>query len=226
MAMLSDSEYVTLLLTELEKVRDPVKADSMEAYMKNKFPFYGVNAPLRKNVVKDVVRKYKKPTLNQVDFIVRELWVSEYREAQYMAMDLLDRTRYYKNKDSIALFEWLILSKSHWDTVDLLASTHVGSYFKHHPKEKESMIKRWNASGNLWLVRTSIIFQLKYKTETNIALLEECIKPHLKDQEFFIQKAIGWALRQLSRTNPEAVKRIANNYPLSRLAQREGLKYV
>jgi 3-methyladenine DNA glycosylase AlkD len=224
--MRSEREYVDLFLTELSKRAHPGKAEGMEAYMKNKFAFFGISAPERKELVKDVVRKYKKPTVEQMDFIAREFWVDEHREAQYIAMDLLERTAYFKQPNALALFEWLILSKSHWDTVDLLASTHVGGYFKYFPKDKERVVARWNASGSLWLIRTSIIFQLKYKTETNIALLEKCIVPHLHDSEFFIQKAIGWALRQLSKTNPDAVIRIAEKYPLSNLAKREGLKYV
>jgi len=224
--MLSKEEYVAKLVEGAERYSNQEGAEKMEAYMRNQFSYWGMTAPDRKEFIKTFIRTHKKPSVEQVDYIVRELWINEYREAQYIAMELLTRTAYWKEKESIELFVWLILSKSWWDTVDLLASNCVGQYFQYHPEEKLKYVKQWNASGNIWLIRTSLIFQLKYKSAINLALLSDCIIPHLHDQEFFIQKAIGWALRQTSRTHPDWVRKFVTQHPLGKLAHKEASKYL
>ncbi len=224
--MLSDSDYVQALLEAASLYAKEDKAVAWEAYMRNQYTFWGMTAGERKELLKAFLKKHGKPSHDSLDFIVRELWIDEHREAQYIAIELITRTKYWLQEDSIELFEWLITNKSWWDTVDLIASTHVGYYFQVHPTNKLKTVKKWNQSENMWLVRTSIIFQLKYKTNVNLALLSDCITPHLFDKEFFIQKAIGWSLRQVSRTHADWVRKFIDQHPLSKLAHKEASKYL
>ena len=125
----------------------------------------------------------------------------------------------------IELFEELIVNKSWWDTVDYIASTLVGYYFEKWPKHKNKKAKQWARDKNLWLNRTAIIFQLKYKENTDLDLLFETILLHVHSKEFFLQKAIGWALRQYAYTDMLQVKKFVATQDLKPLSIREALKH-
>ena len=122
--------------------------------------------------------------------------------------------------------EWLIRNKSWWDTVDLIASNYLGKYIRLFPDQGNELIEDWRQSGHLWLQRSCLIFQLKYGKGTDRELLTNLIKEFVGQKEFFIQKAIGWSLRQLSKTDPESVKRILKEIPLKGVALREASKYL
>lgn len=122
--------------------------------------------------------------------------------------------------------EELITSKSWWDTVDTLAQKAVGKIARSFPDVIEENIEFWNDSDHLWLQRSAILFQLKYKEQTNEDLLYRYIITHSQSKEFFIQKAIGWALREYSKTNPDSVRQFMEKHPLSKLSVREGSKYI
>jgi 3-methyladenine DNA glycosylase AlkD len=119
------------------------------------------------------------------------------------------------------LYEELITQKSWWDTVDALAAWQVGDYFKKYPDQIIPYTNKWMDSGNMWLQRTCLIFQLKYKEETDFELLKSLIIPLSDSKEFFIQKAIGWALREYSKLFPQRVMDFASNQPMAKLSYRE-----
>jgi len=219
-------DFALLISKEMAQIGDAIRSEGMEKYMRNKFPFWGIDAATRRKKLSELLKEYGKPSAHQVEDVILELWQLEEREAQYIALDILEKTRFWQEEQSIDLFEQLILSKSWWDTVDSLASRMVGNYFRFYPENKLKQAKIWNESPNFWLVRTSIIFQLKYKSTTNLKLLTNCIVPHLSDSEFFIQKAIGWSLREVAKTYPSFTKSFAEQYPLSNLAKREALKHL
>ena len=126
----------------------------------------------------------------------------------------------------IELFELMITNKSWWDTVDLIATNLVGAYFKLFPEQIIPVTKKWMNSDNMWLQRTCLIFQLKYKEEIDTDLLTDYILQLKDTKEFFINKAIGWILREYTRKNPEWVIDFVNKYELSNLSKREALKLI
>jgi 3-methyladenine DNA glycosylase AlkD len=221
---------VQVLIQSLEDAllasRNEAKAEQMTAYMKGLFPFYGVPAPVRNAIQKEWFALLKT---EKYDFweLILALYEREEREFQMVAIDLLKKcpTQQYEVEDWQQL-ERILISKSWWDTVDLVASNYVGNYFKRFPNQLEMVIDRWRESDNMWLNRTCLIFQLKYKDMLDFELLKRLIEQFKSNNEFFIQKAIGWSLRQHSKFDPESVKNYVEESGLVGLAKREASKYL
>lgn len=144
----------------------------------------------------------------------------------YTAVDLLRKYAKKLGPKDLPLVEELITTKSWWDTVDMLAVHVAGAVLRAHPKEIPKWNKRWITSDNMWLNRTAILFQLAWKEETNKDLLFANIERHAAHKDFFIRKAIGWALRGLAETAPDAVKAFVRSHKLSPLSEREALRKV
>lgn len=219
-------KYVSDIQTTLSKNSNSENALFMKKYMKNKFDFYGIKSPLRKELCKPFLKKEIIPDITQIERIIKELWNEPERELQYFAMELL--SKYSKDTDThaIELFEYMIINKSWWDTVDYIAANLVGKHFQKYPELILPITNNWATSNNIWLQRTSILFQLKYKSKTDLPLLFKYILIHSKSKDFFIRKAIGWALREYSRTDPNAVVNFVNSNKLSGLSTREALKRI
>jgi 3-methyladenine DNA glycosylase AlkD len=217
---------VELLKSCFEKERNPVQAGTMSAYMKNHFPFLGIKTPVRRAILKQFFQEsgILKEDF-QVDFVCK-LWQLEEREYQYAALDYITQSSKKLNKGHLPLMEKLIITKSWWDTVDVLAPKPVGCLAERYPEVILETIEGWAYGEHLWLRRAAILFQLKYKEHTDEQLLYRYISQNADSQEFFIRKAIGWALREYSKTNPESVKEFINRQPLSGLSVREGSKYL
>ncbi len=220
------SSYTKQVIEAFEFHADPIKAESMKKYLKYKFDSFGIKAPVRKEISKHFFIKSNLPDAKDISQIVHELWDQPQRELQYFAIELL--RKYYKTSTAnwIDLYEQLIVKKSWWDSVDGLASGNVGAHFRKFPEQMHYYTFRWMTSENMWLERTSIIFQLKYREHTDFELLKSYIIPLSSSKEFFIQKAIGWALRQYSRTNPQAVENFVARQPLSKLSYCEALRLI
>ncbi|MDP8267896.1 MAG: DNA alkylation repair protein [Candidatus Tenebribacter davisii] len=219
-------KYLKPLMKSFKENADPIIAEPMAKYMKNLFPYLGIKTPIRKELFKDFVKENDIPELSDIKQITLELWDLPEREFQYTAIGLLRKFEKKWDKDFIDLFEQLIISKSWWDSVDGIASWLAGEHFKRFPKQRDEYIKRWMKSNNMWLQRTCILFQLHYKDETDVMLLSGIIMSLNTSKEFFIQKAIGWALREYSKTDAEAVKKFVENNELSNLSKREALKWL
>lgn len=198
-------------------------AGPMEAYMKNQFPFLGIKTPLRRELSKRLYKEHGIP--QNWEEAVRQLWALREREYQYVALDLLDRVKKRFTPGHVELAEALITSKSWWDTVDYLASHTVGTLFRLHPSLIEDYNDRWLEGENMWLWRTALLFQLSYKEKTDEELLFKNIRFCAGSKEFFIQKAIGWSLREYAKTNPDAVRHFIEMTPLVGLSRREALKH-
>ena len=212
----------------LEAAKNPSDALQMKAYMKDHFEFLGIRAPERKNIQKPWISEVQKSlsTIEKWNLIL-ELWKFNEREFQLVAMDLLNGFKKQEwTKEDISKFEYLLTTKSWWDSVDTIASNSLGVYFKQFPEQQKIITKKWSGSGNIWLMRSTIIFQLKYKNTTNFELLSSLIRKYQFNSEFFIQKAIGWSLRQYSKFNPEVVREFIYDTNLSGLAKREASKYL
>jgi 3-methyladenine DNA glycosylase AlkD len=146
---------------------------------------------------------------------------------QYCGIEILIKKlkKNYKKGD-IQLIENLIITNSWWDSVDVIAKYILGGYLLEHPAETEKVIERFSNSDNIWLNRSAILFQLGYKRKTNFDLLKSECEKHKNSNEFFIQKAIGWALREYAKTNLEAVRNYVDNTNLKKLSQKEAKKHI
>lgn len=202
------------------------KAKPMAAYMKNHFIFFGIQQPDRKRLTKPILKQLVHLPPHRYPAIAKHLWQQPERELHYCCMEFLEMCHKNWQEDIIETFEWMILQNSWWDSVDIIASHLVGEYFKKFPKQKKAMVLRWSNQENMWLNRTAILFQLGYKSATDEALLFKVVQQHLHSNEFFIQKAIGWALRQYAYTQPETVKQFVAANVLKPLSKREALKHL
>lgn len=198
----------------------------MKQYMRNQFEFLGIKGPMQKALIKQFIAENGLPDLAQLDGIVRELWNWPEREYHYIALTFLDRHQKQLTPEDVPLLEYLITTKSWWDTVDSLASHNVGKLLSQHPSSREAVIDSWRGSENIWLRRTTLLFQLGYKAQTDAALLFALVEQNKDSKEFFIQKAIGWALREYSKTDAIAVQDFVTSTPLAPLSQREALKWL
>ena len=156
-----------------------------------------------------------------------ELWQKEQREFHYVAMDFMAK---WKDNDILLedynFIEFLLTNHSWWDSVDTLASNYLGRYLRVFPEQREVVIKSWRKSENMWLRRSCLIFQLRYKSQTNFELLKSLIFEFMHEKEFFIQKAIGWSLREYAKTNPVSVRNFVEESGIQGLAKREALKHI
>lgn len=223
MASRSVSDYIAAVEAALTPLHDPVKAQAMAAYMKDHFPFLGIPTPARNAAIKQIA----KPAAVDVHAIARGLWQCREREYHYVAVGLLDRmSRTLDPAKTLSLIEALALKHSWWDTVDGLAK--VGSdILKRQPDQRE-IVWRWSAHPSFWVNRLAILHQKSWNEQTDEATLFKVCLAHAHSQEFFVRKAIGWALRDYAWTRPEAVRAFveANRAMLSPLTVREALKNI
>ncbi|SMF84912.1 DNA-7-methylguanine glycosylase [Paenibacillus uliginis N3/975] len=207
------------------KNANPFLALKMKSYMRNQFEFFGIQSPLRRELTSQFLKEYGFPHEEQVVETITELWNMNERELQNAALQVIDMRKRKFHQEDIKLIEQITIEKSWWDTVDHIASNHAGHYFSLYP-EQLFIADRWIESDNFWLQRSAILYQLKYKHNTDAERLFTYIRKVSESNEFFIQKAIGWSLRQYSKYNPEAVRDFVESNPLSNLSKREALKVL
>jgi 3-methyladenine DNA glycosylase AlkD len=227
----------------LEKAADPVKAPQMQAYMKSAMPYRGVSGPEQKAIWKQIFPLHALSSRNEWERVALTLWRDAvFREERYAAVALTGLRRFsaYRTMASIPMFEEMIVSGAWWDFVDAVAGRQLGDILRSEPRPMSKLMRRWARDQHMWKRRAAILCQLGFKRETDLTLLYDCIEPNLADHstrktrsslmagQFFIRKAIGWALRQYAWTNPREVKRYvkANRARLSNLSVREALKNV
>jgi 3-methyladenine DNA glycosylase AlkD len=219
-------EFIKSLASEFILHRNQEIAIAQKQYMKNKFEFYGIKSPLRRELQKPFLIVKYLPNKSDLDSIVKELWLRPERELQYFTQELVKKyTKQFEKKD-IELLEFMIVNKSWWDTIDFIAVNLVGAYFKKYPEQIEIYVKKWLKSGNIWLQRSAILFQLKYKQELDTELLVRIINNLLGSKEFFINKSIGWVLREYGKINPVWVKEFVQKTALSKLSRREAIRLL
>ena len=199
----------------------------MENYMKNNFKFLGIKTESRRTILKNVLLKHYTEVQENYRKLALELYASKFREVHQCAIDLVLRfiKKDFKREDKFFL-ESLLIQNSWWDSVDTIAKYGIGGYLKVFPDEKFSLIEKFSNSDNMWLNRTAIIFQLGFKKETDFELLKaECLK-NSNSNEFFIQKAMGWALRDYGATNPQAVLQFVKENNFKPLTVKEALRKI
>lgn len=218
--------YIEPLVKEFRKNANPTNAEPMAKYMKKLFPYLGIKTPERRELIKQFYKENGFPEISDLKQIVLDLWEFPEREFQYCAVGLLRKFSKKLDEDFIELFEHLIITKSWWDSVDGIAIWLVGSLFQKFPEMIKPYTEKWMKSSNMWLQRTVILFQLDYKEKTDVKLLFKNIKKCMDSKEFFIQKAIGWSLREYSKTDAQAVINFVENNELAPLSKREALKWL
>jgi 3-methyladenine DNA glycosylase AlkD len=216
---------------DLAEAANPVKAPQMQAYMKSAMPYRGVSAPALKRLCRNAFRAYPLDTAAAWSGVVLELWrEATFREERYAAV-LLTQARAYREFltfSSVSMLEEMIVTGAWWDVVDTLAGDNLGQILRAEPRRMKPLMRRWARCPDMWKRRSAILCQLKFKRDTDLQLLYDCIEPNLPHKDFFIRKAIGWALRQYAWTDPKEVRRYVkgNKDRLSPLSVREALKNI
>ncbi len=213
------------LYEEMIQHKNEEQAQKMSKYMLNKFEYIGIKTPERRKIFKNFFKEYKNEEKIDWEF-VNKCWENKYREFQYVAADYLKNMKDKLTIDDIPKFKQLILKKSWWDTIDNLDMTIGALALKDSNVNK--ILLEWSLDENIWLRRIAINHQLLRKEKTNAELLEKILKNNLGQAEFFINKAIGWALRDYSKTNPEWVKTFIeeNKEKMAKLSIKEASKYL
>ena len=213
------------LITDLEENSNELLAESMSKYMQDKFRFLGVRGTTRTEIYKKYFPDARKNKVIDWDFVER-CWNKEEREFQYVVVYYLKAMQKFLKRDDISRLKYLIVTKSWWDTVDLLAKV-VGSLVLRIEGYDQIMLE-WSKDSNIWLKRVAILYQLSLKEKVDKQVLERILVNNLGDSEFFINKAIGWALRDYSKFNPEWVREFIekNKNGMANLSIREASKYL
>jgi 3-methyladenine DNA glycosylase AlkD len=225
-------ELVDAIRTDLAAAADPTKAPAMQAYMKSAMPFHGVPTPERRRLTRDAVRRVGAPTdRNEWQAIVTELWDgATHREERYVAVDLcgMRPAQRWQDADLVPLYDHFVVSGAWWDHVDAVAIALLGPILRADRPTVEPVVRRWTTDDDLWRRRTSIIIQNGAKATTDDDLLAAAIVANLDDRDFFIGKAIGWALRERAKSDPEWVRVFvaAHADRLSPLSRREATKHL
>jgi 3-methyladenine DNA glycosylase AlkD len=215
------------LVNKYESERDPDRALQMKKYMKNRFEFYGIPTPRRRALMKAHMQELGRPDWGERNMIAGDCWAMDEREWQSTLLDLMNRFKRNLSPEDLPLLESLITRKSWWDTVDGIAGWLLGELFRKHPEMILPATTKWMESGNVWLQRCCLLFQLKYKEETDLILLFGFIEALQEHESFWIRKAIGWILREYSKTDPAVVRAFVHSHPgLSGLSKREALKRI
>ena len=219
---------LTQLRSTLKKAGDPVEAADMKSYMKSTMAYHGVPTPLLRQLCRKVFAEVRFKSGTDWQEQVLNMWRNaRFREERYAALLLAgdERARAFQTPAAVKMYEELIVSGA-WDYVDDIASHRIGPILRDHPTPMRRKMLTWSKCDDLWKRRTSIICQLGFKERTDLELLYTCIEPSLGSREFFLQKAIGWALRQYAWTDPAEIKRYVqlNQERLSTLSRREALK--
>jgi 3-methyladenine DNA glycosylase AlkD len=205
---------------------DPEIAAGQQAYMKDKFQFFGIKTPQRRALVRGFLKEHGRPPGEQLAAVVRSAFAQPQREFHYTGMELFTHAAKKLGPEYLPLAEELILTHSWWDMVDHIAVHGVGAILRRHPQLIHEVNERYMASGELWLQRTALIFQLQYKEHTDQKLLFSNIERLADHKDFFIRKGIGWALRQYARIDPKAVKEFIGRQSLSPLSVHEAGKHL
>lgn len=221
------NDFILELRKIFEEHSDAERARTHSDYLKNKFVAFGIKTPVRREITKPFMSREFLPEKKIAFEIVKQCWAQPERDFHQFGMDFFLKYTKKFDKEDLDFLVYLITTKSWWDTVDMLATKGAGDYFKKFPEESHKMVEQWCAQENMWLRRVAILFQLKYKKDTDLELLTYAIEKNLGSKEFFINKAIGWVLRDYTRTDEDWVIEFVEAHPsLNPLSVREALRLL
>ena len=202
------------------------RAPQMKVYMKDQFEFLGLNRPERNEIQKHLLLQFPINDAKTLENIVRKLWKLKFREYHYLALDILASKKKLIPELNFEFLNFLVEKNQWWDSIDTICSKVIGPYYLVHKGKYTNDMKVWWKSDNFWKRRACIIFQLKYKKETDLDFLISRILENAESKEFFLQKAIGWSLREYSKTDPKWVINFVEKNGLKPLSKREALRLV
>jgi len=222
------TELAERIRSALASAADPGRAPAMQAYMKSTVPFLGVARPVVRRLTREQLAAC--PPADEAELLdtVRCLWVEqEFREQRYAAADLLNTpvARRWASPTRLPVLAELIVDVAWWDHVDELAHR-VGDVRRAEPATVAPTLRQWSRQPDRWLRRAAVICQLGHRRETDTRLLSDAIEASAAEPDFFLRKAIGWALRDYSRTDPDWVRAFVATHRLSPLSVREALKHL
>lgn len=218
---------VAFLKSRFEEHVHPAKAQEMAAYMKNHFSFYGLQRAERWPHFRSAWANYPISTGQQLEGVVREAWAETHRELHYFGMETLVKYNGYLEPYHLGLLKYCITHQSWWDTVDIIAGKIGGYFFQRHPGLIAQGPDQWVNSNNIWLIRSALLHQLYLDQEHfDEQRLFRYIEQHQSCKEFFIAKAIGWALRQYGKRAPDSVAHFVGRTQLQPLSRKEALKHI
>ncbi len=222
---------VAAIRAGLAEHADPETAAQQQRYMKSSMPYRGLKTPVQRAVVGPLIAQHPLPDRVQWEASVRTLWdEAAYREERYAAEALAGDRRYWghQDPDCLDLYEHLVVTGAWWDHVDVIAIHLIGPIQRSSRPALDATLRTWSTDPNLWRRRSAIIHQIGAKETTDRELLVDCLLPNLADREFFIRKAIGWALRQYARFEPDWVRGFVGEHEdrMSGLSRREALKHL
>jgi 3-methyladenine DNA glycosylase AlkD len=224
--MMNTMDFVHALSEELLRNANPAIAAEQKAYMRDQFEFFGIKAQQRRDIQKPFLVKAYLPAKEELPELIKTFWTKPQREFHLFAQELVFKYIKQFEKEDMPLLEYMVTHKSWWDTVDNIAVHLMGNYFQKFPEDRKIYVDKWLQSDHLWLQRCAILFQLKYKTAIDTKLLTHVIHSLLGSNEFFINKAIGWVLREYSKTDPVWVENFANQTDLHSLSRKEALRIL
>jgi 3-methyladenine DNA glycosylase AlkD len=219
---------VDVIRRELRAQADPERATGMQAYMKSSMPYLGVPVPSVRRLTRAAAVRQPPPDLDDLRQSASTLWRNaEYREERYAATELTGLRMATGRLELLDLWQEMIVTGAWWDHVDGVAHR-IGALLLAHREHMTPLLRDWAREPDRWLRRSSIICQLSLKSRTDILLLQEVITVNAADPEFFVRKAIGWALREYARTDPDWVRSFVTDRAdvLSPLSRREALKHL
>ena len=229
--MAANQKLIRALRKALRQLADPVKAPIMQAYMKSEMPYLGIQAVPFRKATKAVLAAHPLNSFEDWRDSALALWRgARYREERYAAIELIGYRTYqsFRTLDALPMYEEMITTGAWWDYVDSIASHRMGELLRRYPQELPAILRGWAVSDDIWKRRSAMLAQLGFKQDTDLNLLYDCLRPSLERPEFFLRKAIGWALRQHAWTDPKEVRRFVNAHEkqLSPLSKREALKNI
>jgi 3-methyladenine DNA glycosylase AlkD len=222
------AELIEAIRGELRARADPVRAPGMQAYMKSSMPYLGVPVPNVRRLTRAAAVRFPPRDLNDLRRSAQAIWrTADYREERYAATELTGLRMATGRLELLDLWREMIVTGAWWDHVDAVAHR-IGDLLVAHPDHLTPLLRDWSRDPDRWLRRSSIICQLSLKSRTDVPLLQEVILVNAADPEFFVRKAIGWALRDYARTDPDWVRSFVGDHAtvLSPLSRREALKHL
>jgi 3-methyladenine DNA glycosylase AlkD len=227
----ADSQLLRAIRQSLRDHADPAKAPIMQAYMKSAMPYLGVQTPEHRRICREIFRAHPLDSFQSWRDTVLTLWrEAQYREERYAAIALaaFPPYRHFRTLRALPLYREMITTGAWWDYVDAIATRQIAEILRKSPARMSAILRKWAHHPDIWLRRSAILAQLNFKADTDLPLLYDCIRPSLGRPEFFLRKAIGWALRHYARTNAQAVVQYVQEHrsQLSPLSIREALRHI
>ena len=218
-------KYITNTLNDNKNSKDAIQ---MQRYLKTTMPFYGVKSPILNIIVNDVNNLHLISNQEEYNSVIMDIWNLSHREEKYISIKLARKWKKYITLEALTVYEKMIREGQWWDFIDPISQGLIGILLMNNRFKMNKILDKWIKDENLWIRRSAILAHLKHKENTDYKkLFEYCLKC-AHEKEFFIQKAIGWVLREFSKTEPEIVYAFIqdNERVLSNLSKREGMKYI